>query len=497
MPCAQGCRTIFSALATCSILACSGEAYSPPIKPGSHGGVAPADGTHLLDPSYGGDGSTEGFPVPVAFGHYAAVVTDRFDRVLIAGGKVHVYAEPTYDCRATVVRVDPNGEFDTTFGDEGMAFGEGEYPGHVTGASVSVDAFDRIIVAASVDPAETGIFEEALVGAVFRFNDDGTADTTFGEGGRVLIESEHEDWTTGMIDAVADGSGRVLILGIEREPVASPGVLPVTHMFVARLLEDGSLDPGFGTGGIARGPETVSSSGAALVADMLGRPLVAGHVNRYDCDLAVWRFQADGLPDLSFGENPGGGMLLSSGPGGQQATSLQGVDLALDSAGRVLVASNHATDIQRLDRWPLLKVWPVDDQAPIFDSIVWRFTSDGLKDPTFGFGGMRAVKISSGQGDHFDVATSLRVDPADGVIMAGYSAEPTWDAHYGFYTYAPSRVAVTRLTEAGAYDESFNGVGHALLSEPRADGLALDSQGRLVLVGIGETVDAMAWRLTD
>ena len=497
MPRTQTCRAISFALATCSILACSGELPPPPVKPEPHGGVAPADGTHLLDPSYGGDGSIGGFPVPVAFGQYAAVVTDRFDRVLIAGGKVHISAQWDSDCRPTVIRIDSNGEFDTTFGDEGVALGKGEFPGHATGSSVSLDAFDRIIVTASVDPAETGIFEESLVGAVFRFNDDGTADTTFGEGGRVLIESEHEDWTTGMVDAVADGSGRVLILGIEREPVASPGVLPVTHMFVARLLEDGSLDPSFGIGGIARGPETESSSGAALVADMLGRPLVAGHVNRYDRDLAVWRFQADGLPDLSFGENPGGGMLLRSGPGGQQATSLQGVDLALDSAGRVLVASNHATDIRRLDRWPLLKVWPVDDQEPIFDSIVWRLTSDGLKDPTFGFGGMRAVQISSVEGDHFDAATSLRVDPADGVVMAGYSAEPTWDAQFGFYTYAPSRVAVTRLTEAGAYDESFNGVGHALLSEPRADGLALDSQGRLVLMGIGETVDAMSWRLTD
>src|SRR5262249_42256794 len=103
--------------------------------------------------------------------------------------------------------------------------------------------------------------------ALVRLNADGSADGSFGAGGRVLLDLGGDDVLTALA-VQADGS--VVAAGTTSSAGGSDVV-------VVRLRPDGSLDPRFGVGGVFRLDVAGGADEAhavALQAD--GKVLVAG-----------------------------------------------------------------------------------------------------------------------------------------------------------------------------------------------------------------------------
>lgn len=75
-----------------------------------------------------------------------------------------------------------------------------------------------------------------------KYNTDGTMDTTFGDGGKVI---SNESFFTQYYDIIAEPDGKVVVCGIKSNSFSSQG----HDSFVARYLANGSLDSSFGTGG--------------------------------------------------------------------------------------------------------------------------------------------------------------------------------------------------------------------------------------------------------
>src|SRR5262249_4279591 len=126
---------------------------------------------------------------------------------------------------------------------------------------------------------------------IARFTPGGALDPSFGDGGRVTVDLGAEDPA---LAVAVQPDGRILVLGQSR----SLNCCQLLATFIARSLPDGSLDPSFGDGGIAR---TGAFAGQALSVAPSGRIVVAGRGTDGRSSV-VARYLRDGSPDRAFGE---------------------------------------------------------------------------------------------------------------------------------------------------------------------------------------------------
>lgn len=146
----------------------------------------------------------------------------------------------------------------------------------------------------------------------------GTLDTTFGDGGKLVLPGDAAIFPLGSESISQDAQGRMLSLGLPNGNLAAQPTL-------LRLTPDGMPDATFGTGGsvpltrnmVDSGPDTLShnliNSPISVAADSLGRVYVVGRVGWETGQLAVSRLTATGALDTTFGS---GGTVLISRPDG-------------------------------------------------------------------------------------------------------------------------------------------------------------------------------------
>src|SRR5262249_10775718 len=134
--------------------------------------------------------------------------------------------------------------------------------------------------------------------ALSRFNADGTLDTAFGIGCHVVTTFGGNDQVTG---AVLQPDGKIVVVG---ETGTAPGGLFAFGRFdlaLARYNPDGSLDSGFGTGGLV--VTSFGSSFSATITDVAlgadGKIVVMAKVNG-GAAFNVLRYNPDGSLDAMF-----------------------------------------------------------------------------------------------------------------------------------------------------------------------------------------------------
>src|SRR5262249_7308155 len=153
-------------------------------------------------------------------------------------------------------------------------------------------------------------------------------------------------------------------------------------------------------------------------------------------------------------------------------------------------------------------VGQAQDAQGVFYAAVWRLTSSGALDGSFNGRGRTVFRQIAGTNptdpaQGLDYASGVAVDAQNGIVFAGTSSiAPT-----GFSPPAQSRAFVGRLLPSGALDTSFGNGGFIVLPPPPtsatwayslANGVAIDSQGRIVVageVGIQGALGMGAWRL--
>jgi uncharacterized delta-60 repeat protein len=343
---------------------------------------------------------TKGGALDTSFGTGGRVVTDfgsrdlMRDMVVQADGKIVVVGEvltssgtkknPVSDWDFGLARYNANGTLDTSFGNGGMvttsigAVGMEDNP-----AAVVLQADGKIVVA-GVTQAGTVSQDLALV----RYNPNGSLDTSFGPSGtgKVVYQvSAGPDTVYGL----ATQGDKILVAGtiMNTSGAGTSGDTP----YLARFTMSGVLDPGFGTGGVARVPTTpFDVSTMALQPD--GNIVIAGYLyNGTDNDIALARLLPNGSLDVSFG--PSGNGFVSKSLGDWQDLR----DVAIQGDGKIVVVG---------------ETYPVSGSA---DSLVARFAPDGSLDPNFGIGGFSIKSFSTGDGDNLN-AVALQTDGSIGAV---------------------------------------------------------------------------------
>jgi uncharacterized delta-60 repeat protein len=235
-----------------------------------------------------------------------------------------------------MMRYNANGTLDSTFGSGGVIVYQ--YSSGTDFATDVVSMPDGRFVTRSAEQDAGGVWRSWFS----RYHANGTLDSSFGIGGRVLYQAQiydNEGPTT--LDVAQDGSILSWVtMHHDGQPVPRPGYI--------RLHADGSLDTTFGDGGLSH-PEVEWATGGrgaerqhdgAIVTVCSADPGTGNH-------LMMLRMTADGQIDTSYGPHGNGTSVLvpwTSGIGLHY--NLDGMDRAI-AAGRVAGAANNQISVAR------------------------------------------------------------------------------------------------------------------------------------------------------
>jgi uncharacterized delta-60 repeat protein len=330
-----------------------------------------------------------------------------------------------------VARYNPTGVLDGTFGTAGKA--TTNIVTYDYGIDLAMQSDGKYVVAGRTLNGATLDF------AVVRYNSNGSLDTGFGTGGKVITSvTSSNDYGMGV---AIQSDGKVVVAGFG-------GPTATCDFAVVRYNADGTLDTGFGGSGIVT---TSIGSGADEAYDVAIQPdgkilVVGGSSGKF----ALVRYNTNGSLDGSFGT---GGIVTSTvGPG-----SAEGRALAVQADGKIVMAGNSYN-------------------GSYADFAVARYNSNGSLD-TANFGSPNGWVVTSLSSDH-DMAYGVALQ-LDGKIVAG-----------GFVKNGSNEdFAVIRYNTNGSLDTANFGSPNGWVTTHFAGAVdevmavAIQSDGRIVAAG--------------
>jgi uncharacterized delta-60 repeat protein len=340
-----------------------------------------------LDPTFGTGGTVTTF-----FGGDGLNGDEAHSVVVQTNGKLVVAGYTTNLDDTTdfaLARYNSNGTLDSTFGTSGKVktnFGDFDYVG-----ALALQSDGKIVAAGMTRVNFSPDF------AVARYNSNGTLDSTFGVGGKVITDFG------GPAQAFAAGvqaNGKILVAGYAH-------LAEGWDVALVRYNSNGTLDTTFGAGGKKTTPFGVPSvaqaSGLSIQKD--GKIVIAGLtiVNNVS-NFALARYNTNGTLDSTFGT------------GGKEVTDFGADDRAfsvtLQADGKIVAAGMAGTNFA-----------------------LARYNTNGTLDATFGSGGK---VITDFGGNDVALGVAVRTDGkvvavgrGSGFALARYNSDGTLDTAFG------------------------------------------------------------------
>ena len=373
------------------------------------------------------------------------------------------------------------GEFETSFAGTGYTTFDNAGTQDMANGAV-FDAAGRIIV--------VGVSNSDM--AIWRYTSAGMLDTTFG-GGDGIVTHDNAAGGSGSdfgYSIALDRFGNLVIVG-------SSMSASIQDMVIWRYTSNGVLDTSFGASNPAPGclsggciNHNIAAGGSgddvgySLTLDSSGNIYVTGYSNNgTNKDMVIWRYTSNGVLDTSFGASnpaPGcspGGCIINDNAAGGITGDDEGKSITLDSSENIYVTGSS------------------DNGANDADMVIWRYTSNGVLDPTFAGGDGIAVDNNTGDSER---GSSIILDNSGNIISSGTR-----------YNGSNMDMAIWRYTSDGVLDTNFgsgeagyivhdNAAGGA--AEDEATKVALDEYGNIILTGYsnnGSDYDMVVWRYTS
>lgn len=405
-------------------------------------GIDPGD----LDQSFGVHGivATD-LQVYYAIANAIAIQPDR--KIVVAGAAGYYY-------HFAVVRYNPDGSLDNSFGNNGFVqtdFGM-DYDSI---AGLKIQANGKIVVAG---PTDVGPNPQNF--ALARYNSDGSIDKTFNPSGAVSGKPGLVITDFGLSD-VANG----VAIQTDGKIIAAGTALNGGAFALARYNIDGSLDISFGNDGNGKVITDFgigSDNGNAVTIQQNGKIIVAGQtgIGPTASNFALARYDIDGRLDTSF--NPTGAIsgqpglvVIDFGTGGERIRAV-----AIQAKGKIVAAgiTNTGPNPQNF--------------------ALARFNIDGSLDTSFGIEG----KVITDFNNTSEQANGLLVQVDGKLVVVGRT-----DNISNFGT----SLAIVRYNVDGVLDTTFgsSGTGAVVIELSGYGGesssVALQSDGKIVSAGSG------------
>ena len=396
-----------------------------------------------------------------------------------------------------LIQYEIDGSIDSGFGIDGSVYSA--IPNLDSFSAMSVQSDGKVLVAGTINQD---------IGLV-RFNNDGSFDTGFGIDGIATADiGEADDYGR---DLAVQADGKIVVVGYTSGETDF-------DFAVVRFSASGSLDTGFGVGGVATCDfhgQTDFGQSVAIQSD--GKIVVAGSTTTATGrDVAVARFNSNGLLDEGFGISGKAEYAYESGYGYSTSIVLQGNDIFIggrwrDYAGSSLELEIHATVIcfasggslkTNFGSEGIVIIKGVADtqiqdlliqsdgkilvagytSSYLFDDIyLARYESDGSLDVTFGDDGIVITSFS----ERDDQALALTMQSDGKILVAGSS----YDEEIHNY-----RMMIVRYTQDGLLDTSFGNGGVSFFDNGELHCSVMDiaqlSTGKIVIIGQQTAGDA-------
>lgn len=341
----------------------------------------------------------------------------------------------------------------------------------------------KILITGSVSVNMTSP-DDTLV--VARLNADGSLDSTFKDGGKVVINPSTKTSEKVVGTAILD-DGRILVAAASVDIVGTgTSSTSPQHISLARFMPDGTPDASFGINGISVGNSS-NARPAHMVVQADGKILVvASDTNSKPgyYDLMLFRYNSDGTPDKSFGV---GGSLKTGFASSTYNVSSQGLRIAVQADGKIVAVGSAPPQ--------------TNDERLQSGFAVVRYNANGSLDTTFSGDGKfnEFVWPDNGtwrpEGDRGwgrSVAHDLHLADDGSIVVAGrtfgdeMNEEPTRE-----------QFAMIRLRADGSFDKSFGMNGY--VTTAAAPGTLSDyinfanmlvgPDGRIVIGGAVNVID--------
>ncbi len=341
----------------------------------------------------------------------SAADDEAYDMALQNDGKIIFSGYSKTDF--VLVRYLSNGTLDPSFGSGGIVRTALHCVNPIASA-VALQSDGKIVVAGSSNNGQTNDF------AVIRYNINGSLDNSFGKQGIVITSlTDGDDNAT---DVSVQKDGKIVVAGCSNSG-------STTDFATIRYLQDGTLDPSFGKGGIVLTSFSMGYDQAeAMAIQPDGKIVLTGYSNT---NIATVRYNTDGRLDKSFGKD---GIVITSIRSGEDEAE----DIYLQPDGKIVVAGVSSNGLNN-------------------DFALIRYNPNGSLDASFGKAGIVVTSIRNGD----DQAATLCIQ-ADGKIIAAGSSSNGID--YDF--------ALIRYNADGSLDDSYGNKGVVLTDIRKGNDLA-------------------------
>lgn len=313
-------------------------------------------------------------------------VAVQSDGKILVGGSV-TGGCVSLDIDFLLVRLNPDGGLDTTFGTNGYVFVDFNGGDDISNAITMQD--DGKIILAGISTASN---ETRSDFAVARFNTNGTLDTTFSSDGKAVISfGDFSAFANSVAVQPSHMGGRIVVAGYD----TTLAMLQQQHDFaIARLNSNGTMDAQFGSAGrvttqfgsLDSGISSIVLSGTKIVAVGNARNLATG------ADFAIARYNLNGTLDTTFDTD--GKVTTSFGSFNDRASSVR-----VQADGKIVVGGVGHTSPETKDNFA-----------------VARYLTNGALDTTFSLDGKVTTSFSSYNAAMDSIRTIL-IQP-DGKIVA-------------------------------------------------------------------------------
>jgi uncharacterized delta-60 repeat protein len=358
-----------------------------------------------------------------ASSNVSSIAIDSNGKILAVGtsiqNKVNKFA---------LARYSSTGTLDTSFGTSGIVL-----TSIGTGAKAQcckLTSDSKILVGGLT--IENGLSKFAIV----KYNSDGSLDTSFGTGGKVIT-------------LIGDGCAINSIgLTSDNKIIAAgfAGIDGKTYFATAKYNADGSIDSSFGNSGSTTVDVDYHNYGFAVAIDSNNKIVVVGYSSDGTIQFStLLRLNIDGSLDSTFG---------SGGSVKTQINSYSKLNaVAIQSDGKIVVVGD--TNLNSLSQ-----------------IAVARYNIDGSLDTNFGVDQTGIIKITI---DSYDKAESVLIQPDGKILVTGSSKDDL-----------NMEVVLLRLNSDGSFDTTFGTQGKIVTSVNYGmcfNSLALQTDGKIITGG--------------